>query len=63
MPLQLYVHKKVNSLLCVQEPKVKNGKIMCFQIQHYITAENIDECVKNLGGQQFLPSLKLETLL
>lgn len=47
----------------MQQHKVKNGEIMRFQIQHYITAENIDECVKNLGGQQFLPSLKLETLL
>jgi len=36
---------------------------MCFQIQHYITAENIDECVKNLGGQWFFTNLKLETLL
>lgn len=63
MPLQLCLHEKVSGLLCVPQHKVESGKIMCFQTQHYITAENIAQFIKILGGQQFLPCIKLETLL
>lgn len=63
MPLQLCLHEKVSGLLCVPQHKVESGEIMCFQIQHYLTAENMAQLIKILGGQQFLPCIKLETLL
>lgn len=59
MPL----HAKVSRLLCVPQHKVESGEIMCLQKQHYITAENIAQLIKLLGGQQFLPCIKLGTLL
>lgn len=63
MPLQLCLHEKVSGLLCVPQYKIESGEMMCFQIQHYIIAENMTQLIKILGGQQFLPCIKLETLL
>lgn len=54
---------KVNRLLCVPQHKVESGEIMCLQKQHYIAAENIAQLIKILGGQRFLPCIKLGTLL